>query len=88
MNGKMDGAYNENLMLVNTDYMHVTENNNNYNQYKKYSYASGWLDSYYVAPILSYDIYNPQAILDVKFTTSARRRSERDTYSNTTDYFG
>ena len=77
----------ENLMLVNSSYLHVTKENHEFaNQYVSYKFEDSFFDSYFAVPVLSYDIYNPQAIVDVKFTTDARRRSAGDVWSGAADY--
>lgn len=86
-NGALDAAYDENLMLVNSSYLHVTKENHEFaNQYVSYKFEDSFFDSYFAVPVLSYDIYNPQAIVDVKFTTDARRRSAGDVWSGAADY--
>jgi len=86
-NGALDAAYDENLMLVNSSYLHVTNDKHEFaDQYINYKFEDSFFDSYFAAPILSYDIYNPQAIVDVKFTTDARRRKETDVWSGIAEY--
>ncbi len=66
-------------MLVNTTCVQFSDTgSDNYGQYAVQKFNSNHIDSYYYAPMLSYDIYNPQAVMDVKFTTNARRRNVKD----------
>ena len=78
--GAYNGGFGGKYALVNMSYAQMTQDPNANDdidpvgQYRSLFSKDSYIDTYYLKPIFSYDIYSPEAVVDVKYTVNAQLR--------------